>query len=85
MNTAAYQKARRDRARELGTCLVCTKRPMADGRSTCGRCHALKTSWNGHSAASGMREVAAQRAGVSFYICCQSHRQHRADCEQRAA
>jgi hypothetical protein len=86
MTSAAYQKARRDRCRLAGICLVCTKLPALVGRSTCEHCHELKRGWNKAYAPTAKARVEQRRREEQFHLCCQAVGFHRVDCrEQRAA
>jgi len=90
MTNAESQKARRDRARAAGMCLVCTKQPTADGLSTCVACTVLKRVWNRANAADGMGQLWQQRSEERaarrplppdhFNVCCQAHYKHRVGC-----
>jgi len=91
MTNAEAQKARRDRARAAGMCLVCTKLPMAGGLSTCIACTVIKRVWNQANAADGMGQLwqrraperSVKRAAATpdrFCIECQMHERHRVGC-----
>ncbi|MBA3843626.1 MAG: hypothetical protein H0X39_13625 [Actinobacteria bacterium] len=82
MTTAAYQKARRDRARAAGLCTTCLKRTAIPGKSKCDPCNEYHGVRSTPYVSTG-QHVKPER----FCTSCQMHGGgHRNDCrEQRSA
>jgi hypothetical protein len=72
----AYQKARRDAARERGECLQCCRRPVEEGKSRCRHCLDV----NAHAHKDRSERTAREQAARVWCDECIACGFHRADC-----